>query len=57
VIGFYSNILLEAEALGKKVIRFFLGKEGTDPLAHKISLPVVKDEMGLLNTLKHCINE
>lgn len=57
VIGFYSNVLLEAEALGKKVIRFFPGKESADLLKHKTSLPVVKDEKQLLATLKHCMYE
>lgn len=57
VIGFYSNILLEAEALGKKVIRFFPGEESADLLQHKTSLPAVKDEKQLLATLKYCINE
>jgi hypothetical protein len=57
VIGFYSNILLEAEALGKNVIRFFPGKDEADLLKHKTSLPAVKDEKQLLAALKHCINE
>jgi hypothetical protein len=57
VIGFFSNILLEAEALGKKVIRFFPGKESADLLKHKTSLPAVKDVEQLMATLKHCIND
>jgi CDP-glycerol glycerophosphotransferase (TagB/SpsB family) len=57
VIGFYSNMLLEAEAIGKKVIRFFPGNESADLLRHKTSLPVIKDEENLLAALKHCINE
>ena len=57
VIGFYSNILLEAEALGRNVIRFFPGKESSDLLKHKTSLPAVKDVKQLLAALKHCINE
>jgi hypothetical protein len=57
VIGFFSNILLEAEALGKKVIRYFPGNESADLLKHKASLPVVFKEHDLLKTLKHSIHE
>jgi len=34
VIGFYSNILLEAAALGKSVIRYFPGYAEKDLLRH-----------------------
>jgi hypothetical protein len=34
VIGFYSNILLEAIAIGKKVIRYFPGPKSMDLLRH-----------------------
>jgi hypothetical protein len=34
VIGFYSNLLLEAGALGRPVIRYWPGPEQIDPLAH-----------------------
>jgi hypothetical protein len=57
IVGFYSNALLEAEALRKKVIRFFPGEENADLLKHNTSLPAVKKEKELLSTLKHCIYE
>jgi hypothetical protein len=57
IIGFYSNILLEAEAINKKTIRFFPGNTEADLLRHKSSLPLARDEDELLAILKHCINE
>lgn len=42
VIGFYSNILLEAHALGKRVIRYFPGNPEADLLMHSknIAAPI-----------------
>lgn len=34
VIGFYSNFLMEAQALGKEVIRYFPNSGAPDPIAH-----------------------
>jgi CDP-glycerol glycerophosphotransferase (TagB/SpsB family) len=57
VVGFYSNLLLEAEALNKKVIRYFPGNEEADILRHKIGLKKVRTKKELLEELKHCIYE
>ena len=45
VVGFYSNLLLEAEALGKNVIRYFPGKQEADLLRHKEGLKKVQDKI------------
>lgn len=57
VVGFYSNLLLEAEALNKKVIRYFPGNEDADILKHKIGLKKVRTKKELLEELKHWIYE
>jgi CDP-glycerol glycerophosphotransferase (TagB/SpsB family) len=57
VVGFYSNLLLEAEALGKQVIRYFPANEEADPLKHKISLKKVRTRNELVKEIKHFINE
>ena len=34
VVGFFSNLLLEAEALKRPVVRYYPGDRASDPLAH-----------------------
>jgi hypothetical protein len=34
VVGFFSNLLLEAEALQRPVLRYYPGNRASDPLAH-----------------------
>ena len=34
VVGFFSNLLLEAEALKRPVLRYYPGNRASDPLAH-----------------------
>jgi hypothetical protein len=53
VVGFYSNFLLEAEALGKQVIRYFPGNDEADLLKHKASLKTVHTKNELAKELKH----
>jgi hypothetical protein len=55
VVGFYSNFLLDAKALGKKVVRYFPGKEETDLLSHDSSLLKIKDKASLHHHLKNLI--
>lgn len=55
VIGFYSNLLLEAEVLGKKVIRYFPGKPEADLLRHKKSLKKTQNRNELMKEIKNCI--
>ena len=55
VVGFYSNVLLEAEAIGKKVIRYFPGNDKADLLHHKTSLKLARDKVELADELKHCV--
>lgn len=55
VIGFYSNILLDAKAIGKEVLRYFPGKAETDLLNHERSLIKVKSEGELCSYLKKVI--
>jgi CDP-glycerol glycerophosphotransferase (TagB/SpsB family) len=57
VVGFYSNILLEAESLNKKVIRYFPGNPEADLLKHKISLKKVQSKNELMEEIKHSIYE
>jgi Protein of unknown function (DUF354) len=54
VIGFYSNILLDAAALGKVVLRYFPGKEEADLLNHTTFLKV-KNGTDLFSHLKRII--
>jgi hypothetical protein len=56
VIGFYSNILLEANALGRNVIRFFPGNKKADLLSHNKSIEKVNTANGLLTTIKKYLN-
>jgi hypothetical protein len=56
VIGFYSNLLLEAKAIGKNVIRFFPGNEKSDLLIHYKSIPKMQTKEALLTTIKNYIN-
>jgi hypothetical protein len=55
VVGFYSNVLLEAEAIGKMVLRYFPGKNEADLLFHKSSLKLARNREELAKELKHCI--
>jgi hypothetical protein len=34
VLGFFSNLLLEADALGRPVVRYHPGDAALDPLSH-----------------------
>jgi CDP-glycerol glycerophosphotransferase (TagB/SpsB family) len=34
VVGFFSNLLLEADALKRPVVRYYPGDRASDPLAH-----------------------
>ncbi len=56
VIGFYSNLLLEAKALGKDVIRYFPGNEKADLLIHFKDIPKLDTKEALLTTIKNYIN-
>jgi hypothetical protein len=56
VIGFYSNLLLEAKAIGKNVIRFYPGNEKADWLIHDTSIPRLQTKEALLTTIKNYIN-
>jgi hypothetical protein len=55
VIGFFSNLLLEAEALDKPVIRYFPGKPEADLLMHKTSLKKVENTMLLQKEIQSCL--
>jgi len=57
VVGFYSNVLLEAEALNKKVIRYFPGNSEADLLKHKVSLKKIQSKNELMEEIKHSIYE
>jgi hypothetical protein len=56
VIGFYSNLLLEANALRRNVIRFFPGNKKADLLSHNKSIENVDTAKGLLTTIKKYLN-
>lgn len=56
VVGFYSNLLLEAEALGKPVVRYYPGKPEADLLQHKTSLKKVKNKASLFEAIQTCLN-
>lgn len=56
VIGFYSNMLLEAQVLNKNVIRYFPGRRSADPLKNSVLKKVCYSESELkmeINTLIH----
>lgn len=55
VIGFYSNFLLDAKALGKNVVRYYPGNEEADLLNHDHSLIKLKDKTSLHHHLKNII--
>ncbi len=57
VIGFFSNLLLEATKLGKKVLRYFPGKSEEDLLRHNSSIERVDNYQELEKVLKSIINE
>jgi len=57
VVGFYSNLLLEAGVLGKKVIRYFPGKPEADLLRHKESLKKIQNINELMDEIKPGIYE
>jgi len=52
VVGFYSNLLLEAEVLGKEIIRYFPGDRKADVLKHKTSLRAIQRKNELLKRIK-----
>jgi hypothetical protein len=52
VVGFYSNLLLEAEMLGKRVVRYFPGNPEADLLKHKESLKKIRDINELMDEIK-----
>lgn len=55
VIGFFSNFLLDAKALSKKVVRYFPGNDEADLLSHEQSLLKIKDKGSLYHHLKNII--
>jgi hypothetical protein len=56
VVGFYSNLLLEAKALGKKVVRYFPGNEETDLLRYSADSEVpCKSKEELANKINSLI--
>lgn len=55
VVGFYSNMLLEAEVLGKRVIRYFPGNPEADLLKHKESLKRIENKNELMSKIESCI--
>jgi hypothetical protein len=52
VIGFYSNFLLEAHAMGKPVLRYFPGEPATDPLRHLSQLTPISNRSQALLSLQ-----
>jgi hypothetical protein len=55
VIGFYSNFLLDAKALGKNVVRYYPGNDKWDLLSHDESLLKIKSKASLHHHLKRII--
>lgn len=56
VVGFYSNILLEAKALNKNVIRYFPGDKEFDQLKHALDFkPLTRSREDLRTELKLCL--
>jgi hypothetical protein len=55
VVGFYSNLLLEAEVLGKEIIRYFPGNPEADLLKHKKNLEPVQNKNELLAEIKRLL--
>lgn len=55
IIGFYSNFLLDAKALGKNVIRYYPGNDEADLLTHDESLLKIKDKANLHHHLKRIV--
>ena len=53
IVGFYSNLLLEAEAMEKQVTRYFPGNENADLLNHNNSLEKAVTPKELSIKLKH----
>jgi CDP-glycerol glycerophosphotransferase (TagB/SpsB family) len=51
VIGFFSNSLIEAEALNKKIIRYFPSNLKNDPLSYK-EIGIIADFNSLLNLIE-----
>lgn len=52
VIGFYSNFLLEANAMGKPVLRYFPGNAAVDPFKHLAPLPAISNRSQALLSLQ-----
>lgn len=55
IIGFYSNFLLDAKALGKNVVRYYPGNDDADLLSHDHSLLKIKQKASLQHHLKNMI--
>lgn len=55
VIGFYSNFLLDAKALGKNVVRYYPGNDEADLLIHDESVLKIKEKTSLHHHLKSII--
>jgi hypothetical protein len=55
VIGFYSNFLLDAQALHKKVLRYFPGDPLKDPLHHRQDLPAIGNTDKAFVALQHLL--
>jgi hypothetical protein len=55
VVGFHSNFLLEARALGRPVIRYYPGDRATDPLGH-LDLPPATTPDELLQALARVVD-
>lgn len=52
VIGFYSNFLLEAQAMNKPVLRYFPGNLKLDPLQHLTRIPPISNPSQALLSLQ-----
>jgi hypothetical protein len=51
IIGFFSNMLIEANALDKKIIRYFPASLHKDSIAHLQIGEIVESKTGLKNTI------
>jgi hypothetical protein len=57
VIGFYSNLLLEANTIGGKVIRYMPGHVSSDYLLHYSQLPAISSPEALKLKIKTLVYE
>lgn len=55
VIGFYSNFLLDASALGKNVVRYYPGNSVADLLYHKADLKRISTKKELLTEIESAV--